>query len=118
MYCIRYASRVVSDPRPDAAIRTARIKKSVAWYEELNDAFRQAVTDTYFGKTVLGMEQHKTQPNMLNEYGVIPPGKVVVDAVSLHAAAEKFKNAVEMHEAAGMGSKRARQAAIREVKRG
>lgn len=82
MYRIHYASRLVVDARPtddpSNIIRAANIKDTYARYENIEDAYRQAVNDMFHGKVVLGIEDEADDC------------KVVITAQKLTAAAEKM----------------------------
>ncbi len=109
MFRIRYAARLVVDARPDAPIRAHRQKQdSFSYYDSLVHAFRQAVNDLHHGRIVLGIEE--LRPN-----GEVK--RVAVDAVALHAGLARARAEIERLEGQGFGPKRARQIAMRALKR-
>lgn len=107
MFRIRYAAREVVDARGDRApIQRAAIRRDTfARFENIDHAVMQAVNDLHHNKIVLGIEDEKS-------------GKVVVDSIVLHVKLQEARDRMALLEAKGLGSKRARQVAIREVKRG
>jgi hypothetical protein len=107
MFRIRYAARVVVDARgDDAPIKRAAIRQDTfARFADIDHAVMQAVNDLHHDKIVLGIEDEKS-------------GKVVVDSIVLHVKLGQARERMRLMEAQGFGPKRARQLAVREVRRG
>jgi hypothetical protein len=105
MYRIRYASRLVqSSQGPEVVageiVPAARVKETFSRYDNLDDAYRQAVNDLYHGKIVLGIENEET-------------GDVEINAETLHIGVATATEQIRRMEADDFPSKLARQLVMR-----
>lgn len=84
MFRIHYASRLVTDARPagdpGVIVRSTKINDTFSRYDNLEDAYRQAVNDMFYGKVVLGIEDENQDC------------KVVITAQQITAEVEKMNN--------------------------